>query len=164
MRIASRAWCQHQLATCPHTTTQWHSLVLLCQVFYDAFNYGYDIPEVRPWGREVTNIPNCSVNQTWTGCEALVQGSLLLAKRITDTLNANGKIPMFANPGSFVRPVSRGKPQKIWLDEKRLVTALEGTRWQLYYEGARGESLSACASTDCGVPCHPGAAVLCWRL
>lgn len=88
----------------------------------------------------MTNIPNCSINNTWTGCEALVEGALLLAKRVTDTLNSNNKIPMFANPGSFVRPENRGKGQKIWLNETRLVDALEGTKWQLYYEGARGDS------------------------
>merc|ERR1719498_1873647 len=29
-------------------------------VFFDAVNYGYQIPEVRPWGRPVLNVPNCT--------------------------------------------------------------------------------------------------------
>jgi len=26
-------------------------------IFYDAFNYGYDIPEVHPWNKMTTNVP-----------------------------------------------------------------------------------------------------------
>ena len=45
-------------------------------------------------------------------------------------LNAHGKVPMFANPGTFVQPPK----QHIWMDEQRLVAALEGTQWYTYYE------------------------------
>lgn len=38
-------------------------------VFFDAFNYGYSIPAVRPWGRPVVNVPNCSATGG-AGCEA----------------------------------------------------------------------------------------------
>ena len=106
-------------------------------VFYDAFNYGYDIPEVRPWGKQVVNVPGCGNHtQVWSGCEALIAGSIALAKEVTALLNANGKIPMFANPGSFVKPPK----QEIWLDEARLVKALEGMAWSTYYESARAEN------------------------
>lgn len=107
-------------------------------VFYDAFNYGYDIPETRPWGKPVTNVPNCSNigGAGWSGCDALVEGSIEIGVRIAEVLNAHGKVPMFANPGSFVKPEGRN----IWLDEKRLVDALKGAAWFTYYESARAES------------------------
>jgi len=110
-------------------------------VFYDAFNYGYDIPEVRPWGKPVINVPNCSIAPAgggavgWSGCEALINGTLTVARRATELLNAHGKLPMFANPASFVRPAKR----QIWLDEARLVRALDGLEWSTYYESFRGD-------------------------
>merc|ERR1711967_121750 len=55
-------------------------------VFYDAFNYAYDIPEVRPWGRPVTNIPGCNATGG-PGCEALLTGTLEMAARTTKLLN-----------------------------------------------------------------------------
>ena len=80
-------------------------------VFYDAFNYAYDIPEVRPWGRPVTNIPGCNATgglahcevgarvlmnvYTGPGCEALLTGTLEMAARTTKLLNDNHKAPMF---------------------------------------------------------------------
>ena len=120
-------------------------------VFFDAFNYGYDIPEVRPsldwsppqlhfgttlappwhhlgttsapprlylfevrpWGRRVVNVPNCSTVPAsggavvWGGCEALLNGTLDVAHRSARLLNAHGKAPMFANVGSFAKPARR---------------------------------------------------------
>jgi len=104
-------------------------------VFYDAFNYGYDIPEVRPWGKVVTNVPNCT-NLGGSGCEALLNGTLDTARRTALLLNAHNKVPMFANPATFVKPPK----QNIWLDEARLVKAMDGCRYQTYYESFRAES------------------------
>ena len=92
-------------------------------VFFDAFNFAYNIPEVKPWGRPVVNIPNCSTMPRggaapgWGGCEALLNGTLDVATRTTALLNAHGKVPMFANPGSFIKPAK----QHIWMDEARIV-------------------------------------------
>ncbi|EOD11145.1 hypothetical protein EMIHUDRAFT_452510 [Emiliania huxleyi CCMP1516] len=110
-------------------------------VFFDAFNYGYDIPEVRPWGRRVVNVPNCSTvpasggAAVWSGCEALLDGTLDVARRSARLLNARGKAPMFANVGSFARPAR----QRIWLNESRLLEALRGARYSVYYESFRGD-------------------------
>ena len=78
-------------------------------------------------GKPVINVPNCSNigGAGWTGCDKLVEGSIEVGVRIAEVLNAHGKVPMFANPGSFVKPEGR----KIWLDEKRLVDALKGAAW-----------------------------------
>jgi len=111
-------------------------------VFFDAVNFAYDIPEYKPWGRHVTNVPNCSMPATpggavtWSGCEALLNGTLDVARRTAELLNAHGKVPMLANPASFARP--RGR--HIWLDEARLVKAMAGLRWQTYYESFRGDA------------------------
>jgi hypothetical protein len=112
-------------------------------VFFDAFNYAYDIPEVRPWGKPVVNIPNCSIPPAgnasapvgWGGCEALLNGTLDVARRTAELLNQHGKVPIFANPASFVRPPK----QKIWMDEARLTKALYGRAWFTYYESFRGD-------------------------
>lgn len=111
-------------------------------VFFDAFNYAYDIPEVKPWGKPVINVPNCSTPAAspggavrWDGCEALLNGTLDVARRATALLNAHGKTPIFANPASFVKPPK----QHIWLDEARLAAALGGMRWLTYYESFRGD-------------------------
>ena len=106
-------------------------------VFFDATNYGYDIPEVHPWNRLTINVPNCTVPPgEYSGCEALISGTLDVAKRSTELLNKHGKVPMFANAGSFVKPVK----QHIWLNESRLVDALDGMAWTTYYESARAEA------------------------
>jgi hypothetical protein len=106
-------------------------------VFFDAVNYGYDIPEVHPWNKMTVNVPNCTFPAgEYSGCEALVAGTLDVAQRTTRLLNAHGKVPMFANPGSFVRPAR----QKIWLNESRLAEALDGMAWTTYYESSRAES------------------------
>jgi len=55
-------------------------------------NFGYDIPEYRPWGRPVVNIPRCGVNDTWDGCEALVAGTLDVVTRSVQLLNRFGKV------------------------------------------------------------------------
>jgi len=117
-------------------------------VFFDAFNYAYDIPEVRPWNKAVTNIPNCSIPATpggppgWGGCEVLLNGTLEVARRTAALLNAHGKLPIFANPASFARPPNR----HIWLDEARLVGAMRGLRWLTYYESFRGDTPSTSLS------------------
>eukprot|EP01048_Picozoa_sp_COSAG05_P004453 COSAG05_NODE_240_length_13119_cov_122.275806_2_plen_346_part_00 len=96
-------------------------------IFYDAFNYGYDIPEVTPWGLQTINVPGCTkANASWTGCEALVDGSIEVAVRTTKLLNEHGKVPMYANPGTFKHPLVG---QHIWLNESNLVDALDGMAW-----------------------------------
>lgn len=100
-------------------------------VFFDAFNYAYDIPEVKPWGKPVLNVPNCSTPAApgappgWGGCEALLNGTLDVARRSAALLNARGMVPIYANPGSFARPAKA----HIWMDEARLVRALDGLEW-----------------------------------
>jgi len=67
-------------------------------VFFDAVNYGYAIPEVRPWGKPVLNVPNCSTAEAeggavrWDGCEALLNGTLDVLRRSTQLLNSRGKV------------------------------------------------------------------------
>ena len=61
----------------------------------------------RPWGKFVTNIPNCTGKGNppdYSGCEVLINGTLDVAKRTTELLNKHGKIPMLANPGYFEQP------------------------------------------------------------
>ena len=60
----------------------------------------------------------------WGGCEALLNGTLDVARRTTQLLNAHGKVPLFANPAYFARPPDR----RIWLDEARLVDGVAGER------------------------------------
>ena len=40
-------------------------------VFYDCFNYAYQLPS--PWNRRATNVPNCTTSGG-AGCEALLNG------------------------------------------------------------------------------------------
>lgn len=108
-------------------------------VFFDAFNYGWDIPEVRPFGLDVVNVPNCT-HEGGAGCDALVQGSIDVAVATTRLLNQHQKVPMFANPGSFVRGLVG---TNIWLNESALVDALDGLSWLTYYESARAEQMFA---------------------
>ena len=61
-------------------------------VFFDAVNYGYDIPEVKPWGKTVINVPDCGLNDTWSGCEILVNGTLDVLRRSAMLLNRFGKV------------------------------------------------------------------------
>ena len=51
-------------------------------------------------------------------------GAVDLAQRTAEALNKGGKVPMFSNPASFV---NRPKPAPIWLNESRLVNALQDT-------------------------------------
>ena len=97
---------------------------------------GYDIPEVTPWGLQTVNVPGCS-KQGGAGCDALLEGSIDVAVRTAKALNAHGKVPMYANPGTFLKPAK----QNIWMNESKLVEALEGTSWMTYYESARAESM-----------------------
>ena len=99
-------------------------------VFFDCFNYAYDMP--TPWNRHATNVPNCT-SVGGEGCEALLSGTLDLARRIAVALNAHGVVPMFSNPASFANPTMA----PIWLDEQRLVDALAGTNYQLWVYSAR---------------------------
>ena len=85
---------------------------------------GYDIPEVTPWGLQTVNVANCS-KQGGSGCEQLLTGSIDVAVRTAKLLNAHHKVPMYANPGSFIKPAT----QNIWMNESRLVEALAGTSW-----------------------------------
>ena len=106
-------------------------------VFFDCFNYAYDIPAVRPWGRPVVNVPGCGASGG-AGCEALVAGALKMARKTAEKLNSGGKVPMFANPASFENTGN----QPIWLDEARLLSTLDAeprTTWSTYYEFMRAE-------------------------
>ena len=106
-------------------------------VFFDCFNFAYDLPS--PWSRHATNVPNCT-QAGGAGCEALLAGTLDLARRVALSLNAHGKVPIFSNPASFANP----KPHApFWLDEARLLKALEGTDYLFNYEFVRAEQLSS---------------------
>ena len=53
-------------------------------IFFDAFNYGYDIPEVHPWNKMTINVPNCSAGGSapgTNGCDALLDGTIDVAVR-----------------------------------------------------------------------------------
>ena len=76
------------------------------------------------WGLQTVNVANCS-KQGGAGCEQLLAGSIDVAVRTAKLLNANQKVPMYANPGSFIKPAT----QNIWMNESRLVEALAGTSW-----------------------------------
>ena len=104
-------------------------------VFFDCFNFAYDMPS--PWNRHATNIPNCT-SAGGPGCEALLNGTLDLARRVAVALNEAGKVPMFSNPASFANAAAA----PIWLDEQRLVDALRGTKYQFNYEFFRAEQTS----------------------
>jgi len=107
-------------------------------VFFDCFNFAYLLP--TPWGRHATNIPNCTNPEGGAGCEALLNGTIELAKGITKALNAGRKVPMFSNVGSFVNP---SPDQPFWLDEARLLAALDGLDFQLNYEFVRAEEIGS---------------------
>jgi hypothetical protein len=78
--------------------------------------------------------------------QALLAGTLDVARRAAQLLNAHGKVPMYANPGSFVNHDAA----PIWLNESRLVAALEGTQWISYYESARAEQVLSGAGKAAG--------------
>ena len=63
-------------------------------VFFDCFNFAYQLPS--PWNRHATNIPNCTA-AGGAGCEALLAGTLDLARRVALALNARGKVPMITD-------------------------------------------------------------------
>lgn len=107
-------------------------------VFFDCFNFAYDLP--NPWNRNAVNIANCSHNHGGPGCDALLDGAVEMAARTAKALNAAGKVPMFSNPASFINGPN---PAPIWLNESKLVAALEGTVWQLNYEFMRAEGLAS---------------------
>ena len=106
-------------------------------IFFDCFDQSYTLPS--PWGRHARNIENCSA-AGGAGCEALVEGAIDLARRVTLALNAEGKAPMFSNVGTFTRPK---RPSSPWLDEARLLTALKGMQFQFNYERVRAEALAS---------------------
>ena len=107
-------------------------------VFFDCFNFAYQLP--TPWNRRATNIPNCTQPSGGPGCEALLEGTIDLARRIALALNAAGKVPIFSNPASFANPTP-GAP--FWLDEARLLKGLEGTSYMFNYEYVRAEELAS---------------------
>jgi hypothetical protein len=107
-------------------------------VFFDCFNFAYDLP--NPWNRNAVNIPNCTHAKGGAGCDALLDGAVEMAARTAKALNKGGKVPMFSNPASFI---NGPKPAPIWLNESKLVDALDGTTWQLNYEFMRAEGLSS---------------------
>eukprot|EP01051_Picozoa_sp_SAG22_P003901 SAG22_NODE_198_length_15480_cov_24.005526_9_plen_76_part_00 len=72
-------------------------------------------------------MPGCS-KQGGAGCEALLNGTIDVAVRTAQLLNAHGKVPMYANVGTFAKPAK----QNIWMNESRLAGALEGTQWMAY--------------------------------
>jgi len=107
-------------------------------VFFDCFNFAYQLPS--PWNRHATNVPNCTNPEGGVGCEALLNGTVELARAITVALNKGGKVPMFSNVGTFARPTSE---TDFWLDEARLLDALDGLDFQLNYEFMRAEELAS---------------------
>lgn len=54
-------------------------------------------------------------------------------------LNKAGKVAMFSNPASF----NNSQNAPIWLDEAKLVKALEGTDYQFNYEFMRAEQMAS---------------------
>ena len=100
-------------------------------VFFDAVNYGYDIPETRPWGRAVVSVPDCDGRLNVSGCDALVAGTIDVAARASTLLNAL-QDTMYATPVYYSNFYNR----TIVLDEQRLVTALDGIVAQLLRVGA----------------------------
>ena len=62
------------------------------------------LSEVRPWGKPVLNVPNCSTPVAqggavgWGGCEALLNGTLDVLRRTTQLLNSRGKVRLLAAP------------------------------------------------------------------
>jgi len=62
------------------------------------------LSEVRPWGKPVLNVPNCSTPAAqggavgWGGCEALLNGTLDVLRRTTQLLNLRGKVRLLATP------------------------------------------------------------------
>jgi len=107
-------------------------------VFFDCFNFAYQLP--TPWNRQAINIPNCTNSEGGAGCEALLEGTIDLARRITVALNAAGKVPLFSNVGTFASPTP---PSDFWLDESRLLKALDGLEYQLNYEYVRAEEMAS---------------------
>jgi hypothetical protein len=69
----------------------------------------------------------------------LLAGTLDLARRVAVALNKGGKVAMFSNPASF----NNTQKAPIWLDEARLVKALEGTEYQFNYEFMRAEQMAS---------------------
>ena len=81
-------------------------------VFFDCFNYAYALP--TPWNRRAVNIPNCTT-AGGAGCEALLEGTIDLARRIAVALNAKGKVTPAAvgtppSHGPLASPVARISP------------------------------------------------------
>ncbi len=112
-------------------------------VFFDCFNFAYGMPS--PWNRRATNIPDCVPGQGGAGCEALLNGTIDLARAIAIKLNTHQKLPMFSNPASFANP-NPGKP--FWLNESRLIEALDGLDYQFNYEFMRAENLASSGQRD----------------
>ena len=108
-------------------------------VFFDCFNFAYQLPS--PWNRKAVNIPNCTAGKGGSGCEALLTGTIELARRIALALNEGGKVPIFSNPATFVNPKGPGAP--FWLNESRLLDGLKGTNYLLNYEFVRCETIQS---------------------
>ena len=119
-----------------HIITPLADAPMIDGVFFDCFNYAYVLP--TPWNRHAVNIPNCTT-AGGDGCEALLEGTIDLARRIALKLNARGKVPMFSNPASFANTAKA----PIWLDEARLLAGLNGTQFQFNYEFMRAEKLAS---------------------
>ena len=68
-------------------------------VFFDCFNFAYQLP--TPWNRRAVNIPNCTT-AGGSGCEALLEGTIDLARKVALALNAKGKVR--------ARPLHRARP------------------------------------------------------
>ena len=72
---------------CFHTIPSIHPSILLPY-----------LSEVRPWGKPVLNVPNCSTPVAqggavgWGGCEALLNGTLDVLRRTTQLPNSRGKV------------------------------------------------------------------------
>eukprot|EP00966_Prymnesium_polylepis_P012613 289551-Prymnesium_polylepis.1 len=114
-------------------------------VFFDDFSTSYNIIAGPPWGRNVVNIPNCTrqggvrtisrpgaAHCAGAGCEALMEGTLDLVRRVMQLLNAHGKVPIFGDVDLF----SNWNGVPIYMAEQRFVDALRGLQYVRYYEGA----------------------------
>jgi len=105
-------------------------------VFFDCFNFAYQLP--TPWNRRAVNVANCTT-AGGDGCEALLAGTIDLARRIAVALNSAGKVPIFSNPASF----ENHDKAPIWLDEARLLAGLNGTTFMFNYEFMRAEQMQS---------------------
>ena len=118
-----------------HIVTPLTKAPMIDGIFFDDFSTSYNIIAGPPWGRNVVNIPNCS-RSGGEGCEALIEGTLTLARETAKLLNAHGKVPIFGDVDMF----SNWNSVPIFAAEQRFVDALDGLKYVRYYEGAQADA------------------------